>query len=242
MNPATNTTTNSKPGNLASLIAMAEAVARMTFAWVYLWDESRQRFLYISASSDLFGSLSATRLMAMSLDEFKAMVPDDDLRLLRQVFQSIKANYSRIPVSLRSEMVLYLNFQIGHGNRGILFNLKISWLDFDDYGYPNIIFGIGTPSVHRTERNIFLKIESADVFRTFDSETGLWNETYRINVTDDERRMLRLSKSGFSAMEIASIMNKSADTVNFYRKSVYKKLGVKNISEAVSHAVHYGII
>ena len=75
-----------------------------------------------------------------------------------------------------------------------------------------------------------------------DPETGLWSETYRINVTDDERRMLRLSQSGFSAKEIASIMSKSADTINFYRKCVYEKLDVKNIAEAVAHASHYGII
>lgn len=42
--------------------------------------------------------------------------------------------------------------------------------------------------------------------------------------------MLRLSQSVFSAKEIASIMSKSADTINFYRKCVYEKLDVKNIA------------
>jgi DNA-binding CsgD family transcriptional regulator len=54
--------------------------------------------------------------------------------------------------------------------------------------------------------------------------------------------MLYLSKSGFSAKDIAEIMNKSKDTVNFYRKSVYDKLKVKSITEAVEHAEHYGLI
>lgn len=227
---------------LNDYIAMAEAVARMTFALVYLWDNTRHRFLYLSDNRDLLGGHSAARIMAMGLDELKELVPDDDLQLLHRVAQSFEANYSRIPVPLRSEVVVYLNFQIGRGNGALLVNQKISWLDVDEHGRPNIIFGIGTPSVHRTERNIFLKIESADVFRSFDPETGLWSETYRINVTDDERRMLRLSQSGFSAKEIASLMSKSADTISFYRKSVYEKLDVKNIAEAVAHASHYGII
>lgn len=228
--------------SIDNLVSMAKDVARMTFALVYLWDNSRQRFLYLSDNRDLLGGCSAARIMAMGLDELKELVPDDDLRLLHQVAQSFEANYSRIPVPLRSEVVVYLNFQIGRGNGSLLVNQKISWLDVDDHGRPNIIFGIGTPSVHRTERNIFFKIESADVFRSFDPETGLWSETYRIHVTDDERRMLRLSQSGFSAKEIASMMNKSADTIAFYRKSVYEKLDVSNIAEAVAHAVHYGII
>ena len=107
---------------LNDYIVMAKAVARMTFAMVYLWDNSRQRFLYLSDNRDLLGGRSAARIMAMGLDELKELVPDDDLRLLHQVAQYFEVNYSRIPVPLRSEVVLYLNFQIGHGNRGILFN------------------------------------------------------------------------------------------------------------------------
>lgn len=228
--------------SIDNLVSMAKAVARMTFALVYLWDNSRQRFLYLSDNRDLLGGRSAARIMAMGLDELKELVPDDDLRLLHQVAQSFEANYSRIPVPLRSEVVVYLNFQIGRGNGSLLVNQKISWLDVDDHGRPNIIFGIGTPSVHRTERNIFFKIESANIFRYFDPETSLWHETHRIHITDDERRMLRLSQSGYSSKEIASMMNKSADTIGFYRKSVYEKLDVRNIAEAVAHAVHYGII
>lgn len=228
--------------SIDNLVSMAKAVARMTFALVYLWDNSRQRFLYLSDNRDLLGGRSAARIMAMGLDELKELVPDDDLRLLHQVAQSFEANYSRIPVPLRSEVVVYLNFQIGRGNGSLLVNQKISWLDVDDHGRPNIIFGIGTPSVHRTERNIFFKIESANIFRYFDPETSLWHETHRIHITDDERRMLRLSQSGYSSKEIASMMNKSADTIGFYRKSVYEKLDVSNIAEAVAHAVHYGII
>lgn len=242
MSSTVNTATDRKPGDVAIYVAMAEAVARMTFALVYLWDNSRSRFIYLSDNRDLLGGRSAARVMAMGLDELKEMVPDDDLRLLHQVTLSFEATYSRIPIHLRHEVVVYLNFRIGRGNDSLLVNQKISWLDFDDNGRPNIIFGIATPSVHRNERYVFMKISSADIFRYFDPETDGWYETPRIQITNEERRMLRLSQSGFSAKEIALLMHKSPDTIAFYRKCIYEKLDVRNIAEAVAHAAHYGII
>lgn len=243
MSSTVNTATDRKPGDVAIYVAMAEAVARMTFALVYLWDNTRSRFIYLSDNRELLGGKSAAHIMALGIDELKEMIPDEDLALLKKVTASFEGEYSRIPADLRHEVVVYLNFHLGHGNDSILVNQKISWFDFDAFGRPGIIFGIATPSVHRdNERFVFMKIGSADIFRYFDPETNLWHETHRIHITDDERRMLRLSQSGYSSKEIASMMNKAADTIGFYRKSVYEKLDVRNIAEAVAHAVHYGII
>lgn len=231
------------PKKVRTYVAMAEAVARMTFALVYLWDNTRHRFIYLSDKRDLLGGKSAAHIMTLGISELKEMVPKEDLEILKKVTASFEGEYSRISADLRQEVVVYLNFHIGHGKDSILINQKLSWLDIDPHGRPNIIFGIATPSVHRDdERYVFMKIESADIFRYFDPETNLWHETHRIHITDDERRMLRLSQSGYSSKEIASMMNKSADTIAFYRKSVYEKLDVSNIAEAVAHAVHYGII
>lgn len=124
----------------------------------------------------------------------------------------------------------------------MLINNRLTWVDFDEEGFPRIVLGLASPSVHRSERYAFFKIESTDTFLYFNPESRQWEETFRIRMNEDERRMLHLSKSGFSAKDIAGIMNKSTDTVNFYRKSVYDKLGVKSIIEAVEHANYYGII
>lgn len=153
------------------------------------------------------------------------MIPTDDLRLLRDVKTSFENNYHRIPKELRYEIVLYLNYHIGNGNRKMLISNRLTCMDIDEDGSPRIILGLATPSVHRSERYVFLKIESTDTFLYFNSESQQWEDTGRIRVNEDERRMLYLSKSGYSAKDIAMMMNKSTDTVNFYRKSVYDKLG-----------------
>lgn len=223
-------------------ITMAKSLSLMTSAVVYLWDNVNSRFLYLSGNSDLLGGVKAASIMQTGHNQLISMIPADDLRLLRDVKTSLENNYHRIPMELRQDIVLYLNYHIGNGNRKMLIGNRMAWVDIDEDRFPKIILGLISPSVYRSERYVFCKIKSSDTFLYFNSESWQWEDTGRIRISEDERRMLYLSKSGFSAKDIAEMMNKSTDTVNFYRKSVYDKLGVKSIVEAVEHANHYGII
>jgi DNA-binding CsgD family transcriptional regulator len=42
--------------------------------------------------------------------------------------------------------------------------------------------------------------------------------------------------------EIAEKMFHSVDTVKFYRRQIFEKLNVKNITEALSLATNYGLV
>ncbi|WP_242401590.1 response regulator transcription factor [Porphyromonas macacae] len=54
--------------------------------------------------------------------------------------------------------------------------------------------------------------------------------------------MIRLANQGFSVSEIAREINRSEDSVKGYRKSLFVKLGVTNISEAIAVATHRRLI
>lgn len=226
----------------SSFIKMAQSLSLMTSAVVYLWDNVNNRFLFLTGNSDLLGGIKAKTIMQTGHEQLIDMVPEDDRRLLQNVKTSLENNYHRITKELRAEVVLYLNYHVGCGGRRMLINNRLSCVDFDEDGFPRILLGLATPSVHRSERYVFFKIGSTDTFLYFNPTSLQWEDTDRIRFTADERQMLYLSKSGFSVKDIAEIMNKSTDTVNYYRKSVYNKLGVKSIIEAVEHAQHYGII
>ena len=139
-------------------------MALMTSAVVYLWDNVNNRFLYLSGNSDLLGGMKAASIMQTGHDQLISMIPTDDLRLLRDVKTSFENNYHRIPKELRYEIVLYLNYHIGNGNRKMLISNRLTCVDIDEDGSPRIILGLATPSVHRSERYVFLKIESTDTF------------------------------------------------------------------------------
>ncbi|MCM1521903.1 MAG: helix-turn-helix transcriptional regulator [Muribaculaceae bacterium] len=57
-----------------------------------------------------------------------------------------------------------------------------------------------------------------------------------------EREILSLSTQGLTVREIAAFVNKSEDTVKTYKRAVFEKLGVDNISQAVSMAQNFNLI
>ena len=58
-----------------------------------------------------------------------------------------------------------------------------------------------------------------------------------VELSADERKMLSLSMQGCSLNEIADIMAKSTNTIKFYRRQIFYKFGVNNISEAIAYAL-----
>lgn len=57
-------------------------------------------------------------------------------------------------------------------------------------------------------------------------------------LTDGEKDVLTLSIQGFTMSEIADRICLSPDTIKKYRKRIFEKLNVRNISEAIVAATN----
>ncbi|MBQ9216032.1 MAG: helix-turn-helix transcriptional regulator [Prevotella sp.] len=58
----------------------------------------------------------------------------------------------------------------------------------------------------------------------------------------EEKQILTLSAQGYTMKEIAGQMLRSFDTVKFYRRQIFEKLDVQNITEALSLATSYCLV
>jgi DNA-binding CsgD family transcriptional regulator len=72
-------------------------------------------------------------------------------------------------------------------------------------------------------------------------ETNQW-EQLQIKLKNTEKEVLKLAAMGFDLEETAKIMIKSFNTIRTYRKNIFKKLNVNNISEAIVYAKNYRLI
>ena len=70
----------------------------------------------------------------------------------------------------------------------------------------------------------------------YDLDTMSWHESEREALTEFEKSVLVLSNRGYTMNEIADTIYKSVDSVKGYRKSLFAKLGVSNITEAIACA------
>ena len=63
-----------------------------------------------------------------------------------------------------------------------------------------------------------------------------WKECDGVSLKEEELEVLRLSVAGLTMTEIADRMCRSLDSIKFYKRHAFEKLGVANISEAISRA------
>jgi DNA-binding NarL/FixJ family response regulator len=69
-----------------------------------------------------------------------------------------------------------------------------------------------------------------------------WKEASHPKLKDMEIKMLKLSAMGYTMNEITNEIHRSLDAVKMYRKSVFAKLNVDNIAEAISYAKNHRMI
>lgn len=60
----------------------------------------------------------------------------------------------------------------------------------------------------------------------------------KISLSDREREILYFSIQGFTINDIAQRIFVSTDTVKFHRRKLFEKLGLANITEAISFATN----
>ena len=71
------------------------------------------------------------------------------------------------------------------------------------------------------------------------SEVGIMK---MIALNGREKNILMLSAQGLTMEEIASQLFLSADTIKFHKKNIFRKLNVKNITEAIAAAMELALI
>ena len=64
----------------------------------------------------------------------------------------------------------------------------------------------------------------------------------RLDLSEREQEVLRGLVQGFSYKQVGAEMNVSIDTVRTYIRRIYQKLRVHSVAEAVSRAIHEGLV
>ena len=79
-------------------------------------------------------------------------------------------------------------------------------------------------------------------YRSYDLLRHKWVLKEERTLSETERDVLWLSTQGYTMNEIADKLYKSIDTIKSCKRSLFMRLGVKNIAEALYHAVNYRLL
>lgn len=97
-------------------------------------------------------------------------------------------------------------------------------------------------SSRSTPGHIVMRKSDSETYYEYSLDKHKWIVKNNVTLSGIERDVLILSAQGYTMNEIADNLCKSIDTIKACKRTLFVKLGVRNIAEALSYATNYKLI
>ena len=211
-------------------IAMAQSIANITFQGIYLINPVEKQVVY--ASDTLLqqspgDTVSAETLISLGQRELDAIA-------------AATVQYKAATPERRKGFVLHINTH--QQDQNTMATHKLTIIRTDEQGNPLLVMGLVSPSVRQRAEGIMFRFADEDAMYQYQHETGRWVRQPLPHLTGNELTMLRLTLQGHSLEAIGRLMYKSTESVKYYRRQVFEKFNVRNITEALVVAADYCLL
>lgn len=150
--------------------------------------------------------------------------------------------YNDIPVSERKDWYISYDFHILNNGRKILINHKLTPVALTSDGRIWLALCVVSAATHTAPGHIEMHRVGTSEYFEYSTVSRRWIKKVMPSLTDSEKSVLILSIQGYTMAEIADRMCLSPDTIKKYRKHIFEKLEVRNISETIVAATNNKLI
>lgn len=224
------------------LVDAAKAFARSTYRCVYIIDYFKRSFVYVSDNLAALCGEPAAKIQDFGYNLYIDHVPQSELEMLKEINKKGFDLFSTFPVSERTDYSIRYDFHLMNGRKSRLIHHTLTPLTLDREGKIWLALCTISLSSRNTPGHIVIRKEGSRTFYQYNLQSHRWEEQVAIVLSETEREVLVLSTQGYTMADIADIMCKSVDTIKACKRNLFAKLGVKNIAEALYHAVNYRLI
>ena len=219
-------------------IRSAEAFSRSSYQSVYIIDYFRQNFLYVSPNPMFLCGLSPKQMKELGYRFYLGYVPEDEQPKLLTLNKAGFAFFNDIPVDERKDWYISYDFHILNEGKKILVNHKLTPLALTSDGRIWLALCVVSAATHTDAGHIEMHRTGTSEFFEYNIGSRRWNRRQMPTLSDGEKSVLTLSIQGYTMSEIADKICLSPDTIKKYRKRIFEKLEVRNISEAIVAATN----
>lgn len=219
-------------------IRSAEAFSRSSYQSVYIIDYFRRNFLYVSPNPMFLCGLSSERVKELGYRFYLDFVPEDEQSMLLTLNKAGFAFYNDLPVDERKDWYISYDFHILNEEKKILINHKLTPLALTSDGRIWLALCVVSAATHTDAGHIEMHRVGSSGYFEYSTVSRRWIKKQMPSLTDGEKSVLTLSIQGYTMSEIADIIYLSPDTIKKYRKRIFEKLEVRNISEAIVAATN----
>lgn len=224
------------------IIEAVRAFERSTYQCVYIIDYFKKGFMYVSGNIARLCGSDADEIKELGYRFYIDCMSHEERKMLAEIHDSGIQLFDTLPVGERKDYVLSYDLHISNGRHKRLVNHKLTPLVLTKDG--RIWLAVCTISLADGNEpgNIVMKKSGAKVLYQYSLDDHKWEVRDEIALTGFEREVLSLSTQGCTMNDIADSLCKSIDTVKACKRSIFQKMGVKNIVEAVAYAQNHQLI
>lgn len=220
-----------------------KSFARLTYESVYVINYSDMSFEYVSENPLFLCGYSSDEVLKMGYDFYFRNVPEKDLELLALINEAGFNFFQKLPVEEKKLYSITYDFHlINKDGRKFLINHKLTPLFLTSEGKMWKAMCIVSISNHKQTGNISIQKQGSDEIWLLNTENSSWNKSEKPKLTKREAEILRMHAQGLTINQIAERIFVAPDTVKYYRRRIFERLGVSNMVEALSYAVNSKII
>ncbi len=220
----------------STLIHIAEAFSRITYKSIFLLDYYRQEFLYVSSNPLFLCGHTAREVKDLGYSFFLEHVPEEERKMLIELNSNGLKLWETFDDVDKPQCYMSYHFHLRSGIKSNLINQQITPISLADEGKIGVVMCVVSLSSHKTIGHAEFHKKEFENYWEYSFEKHRWEERKGISLKEEEVEVLKLSATGLTMAEIAKKMCRSLDTIKFYKRNIFDKLGVTNITEAISRA------
>ncbi|RAW00188.1 response regulator transcription factor [Pseudochryseolinea flava] len=219
------------------------AFARLTYESVYVIDYEKMTFEYVSDNPIFLAGHTSKEVMDMGYQFYFKNVPEAEIELLNQINEKGFDFFKEIPTQERKCYSITYDFHlINKDGRHMLINHKLTPLFLTSEGKMWKAMCIVSMSRHQHAGHVSIHKQGTDEVWQLDMRRNLWCKSEKPKLNKREIEILHLYARGLTINQIAEEIFVTPDTVKYYRRRIFERLGVSNTVEALSFAIHNKII
>jgi DNA-binding CsgD family transcriptional regulator len=224
-------------------LEVVKSFARLTYESVYVIDYEKMGFEYVSENPLFLCGYSSEEVLKMGYEFYFKNVPEKDLELLNLINETGFDFFAKLPSEERKQYSITYDFHlVNRDGKHILINHKLTplFLTSDEKIWKSMC--IVSIAHHKNAGNVYIHKQGTDETWELNTENGVWRKSEKPKLSKREIEILRLHAQGLTINQIAEKIFVSSDTVKYYRRRIFERLGVSNMVEALSYAVNNKMI
>ncbi|MCD7976899.1 MAG: LuxR C-terminal-related transcriptional regulator [Tannerellaceae bacterium] len=214
---------------------------------LYVWDILQSQFCYIKADNLLLGSFSVEDAIREGCDFYLKIVYPDDLSLCREMGNTILQYLKKFKEKREEIDYFTFTFRLQHNflssssrflQQMVSSRIKPMW-EGDKLRY--FICSVGNSTI-REAGNLRMYNRDRLTYEEYNFICKRWKQQRKMTLTKRESVILMLAQQGKNYREIAYDLCKGHNTIRNQIKSLFSKLKVHSMQEALESAHNHCII